>query len=65
MVKEFHPDTIMAKGLPEEFIQFATQRFQEIQEAYESIRKERNFWYYFLHAVRFKDCSLLKGGKGF
>jgi DnaJ like chaperone protein len=43
MVKEFHPDTIMAKGLPEEFIQFATQRFQEIQEAYESIRKERNF----------------------
>ncbi len=43
LVKEFHPDTIISKGLPEEFIQFATTRFQEIQEAYEKIRQERNF----------------------
>jgi DnaJ like chaperone protein len=41
LVKDFHPDTVISKGLPEEFIQFATKRFQEIQEAYEKIRKER------------------------
>ena len=41
LVKEFHPDTIIAKGLPDEFIAFATKRFQEIQEAYEQIRKTR------------------------
>lgn len=43
LVKDFHPDTIISKGLPEEFIDFASQRFREIQEAYESIGKERNF----------------------
>lgn len=43
LVKDFHPDTIIAKGLPEEFIDFATKRFREIQEAYEKIRQERNF----------------------
>ncbi len=41
-VNEFHPDRIAAKGLPEEFTQFANERFREIQEAWESIRKERN-----------------------
>jgi DnaJ like chaperone protein len=43
LVKDFHPDTIISKGLPEEFVQFATKRFQEIQEAYEKIRQERAF----------------------
>jgi len=43
LVRDFHPDTIVSKGLPEEFTQFATQRFREIQEAYEKIRKERSF----------------------
>jgi DnaJ like chaperone protein len=43
LVKEFHPDTIISKGLPEEFIEFASKRFQEIHESYEKIRKERNF----------------------
>ena len=42
LVKDFHPDTIISKGLPEEFINFATKRFQEIQAAYEKIKKERN-----------------------
>lgn len=42
LVKDFHPDTVISKGLPEEFVQFATKRFQEIQEAYEKIRNERN-----------------------
>jgi len=43
LVKDFHPDTIVSKGLPEEFTEFATKRFQEIQQAYENIREERNF----------------------
>ncbi|MBW2137323.1 MAG: TerB family tellurite resistance protein [Deltaproteobacteria bacterium] len=41
LVKDFHPDRILSKGLPEEFVDFATRRFHEIQEAYERIRKER------------------------
>jgi DnaJ like chaperone protein len=43
LVKDFHPDRIISKGLPEEFIDFAESRFREIQESYENIRKERNF----------------------
>ena len=43
LVKDFHPDKIISKGLPEEFIEFAEGRFREIQESYEKIRKERNF----------------------
>ena len=43
LVKDFHPDTIVSKGLPEEFTEFASSRFREIQESYEKIRHERNF----------------------
>ncbi len=43
LVKDFHPDKIISKGLPEEFIDFAESRFREIQESYEKIQKERNF----------------------
>lgn len=43
LVKDFHPDKIIAKGLPDEFVDFAAGRFREIQESYEKIRKERNF----------------------
>jgi DnaJ like chaperone protein len=43
LVKDFHPDTIVSKGLPEEFTEFAAKRFREIQNAYEKIREERKF----------------------
>lgn len=43
LAREFHPDTVISKGLPDEFIQFATRRFQEIQQAYEQVRKKRGF----------------------
>jgi DnaJ like chaperone protein len=43
LVKDFHPDKIIAKGLPEEFVDFASERFREIQESYEKIRNERHF----------------------
>ncbi len=41
LVVEYHPDKIQAKGLPEEFIKFANDKFKEIQEAYDIIKKER------------------------
>ena len=43
LVKDFHPDTIVSKGLPEEFMEFASNRFREIKESYDKIRKERGF----------------------
>ena len=43
LVKDFNPDKIISKGLPEEFTDFATKRFREIQEAYDEIGKERSF----------------------
>jgi len=40
-VFEYHPDKIISKGLPDEFVKLAHDKFREIQEAYEYIRKER------------------------
>ncbi len=40
--KEFHPDALISKGLPEELIERAKEKFIEIQEAYEAIERERN-----------------------
>ena len=42
LVLDYHPDKIASKGLPEEFTKFANDKFREIQEAYEFIKKERN-----------------------
>jgi DnaJ like chaperone protein len=41
LVSEYHPDKIASKGLPEEFTKFANDKFREIQEAYEIIKKEK------------------------
>lgn len=41
LVAEFHPDKIASKGLPKEFTRFATEKFHEIQTAYETISDER------------------------
>ena len=43
LVREYHPDTIASKGLPEEFNKFAADKFRQIQEAYEAIRTQRGF----------------------
>jgi len=40
-VRDFHPDTIIAKGLPEEFQKFAEEKFKEIQTAYEAVTEHR------------------------
>ncbi len=41
LVSDYHPDKIASKGLPEEFTKFANNKFREIQEAYDVIKKER------------------------
>ncbi len=43
MARDYHPDTVIARGLPQDFVKFATQRFQQIQLAYEKIKTARNF----------------------
>lgn len=41
LVKEFHPDVLKSKNLPEDVNNILTKRFNEIKEAYEYIKKER------------------------
>lgn len=41
LVSDYHPDKIASKGLPEEFTKFANDKFREIQEAYEVVKKEK------------------------
>ncbi len=41
LVNEYHPDKIESKGLPEEFIKFANDKFKEIQKAYDTVKQER------------------------
>lgn len=43
LVSKFHPDKVISKDLPQDFIDFAEKRFTEIQSAYEFVRKTRNF----------------------
>ena len=40
-MSEHHPDKLIARGVPEHMIRLATERSQEIQAAYEMIRKTR------------------------
>ena len=41
LASEYHPDKIISQGLPEDFQQFAEEKFKEINEAYESIMASR------------------------
>jgi len=40
-MSQHHPDKLVAKGLPEEMMQVAKEKSQEIQAAWEVVRKER------------------------
>lgn len=42
LVRENHPDTLIARGVPAEFIAIANHRLAEINSAWESIRLERS-----------------------
>jgi len=41
LVKDNHPDAMIARGLPEEAVQIATNRLITINEAWESLRAQR------------------------
>lgn len=43
LLSQHHPDKLVSKGLPEEMMKIATDRTHEIRQAYERIKKERNF----------------------
>lgn len=41
LTREHHPDTLMAKGMPADHIEFATRKMADINAAYDRIRNER------------------------
>lgn len=43
LMSEHHPDKLVAKGLPPEMMEIAKQKTQEIQAAYDLIRREKGF----------------------
>jgi len=42
-VRENHPDRLIAQGLPQEFIDLATEKLATLNGAYERIRQQRGF----------------------
>ncbi len=42
LVKQYHPDIIQAQGADEHYIQDATRKIQEINDAYEVIKKQKS-----------------------
>ena len=41
LMSEHHPDKLIAQGVPEDMVRLGTEKSQEIQAAYELIRKQR------------------------
>ena len=41
LMSQYHPDKMIAKGVPKEMLEMATQKAQEIQAAYDVIEKDR------------------------
>ena len=41
LVREHHPDTLMAQGLPQEFVDVANKKVAAINDAYDRVAKER------------------------
>ena len=41
LVRQHHPDTLMAKGLPKDYVDLATRKMAAINAAYDRIRTER------------------------
>lgn len=42
LIREYHPDTLIAQGMPQEFIDLANDKMAAINSAYDKIQKERN-----------------------
>ncbi len=43
LVRENHPDRLVAQGLPPEFIELANEKLATVNQAYEKIKKARSF----------------------
>ena len=43
LAREYHPDTLASKGLPEDFTRYANEKLQAINEAYSQIKETRGF----------------------
>src|ERR1700760_319554 len=43
LVRENHPDSLMARGVPPEFVKMANDKLAVINSAYEAIERERDF----------------------
>ena len=41
LTREHHPDTLIAKGVPPDYVELATRKMAEINAAYDKIRQER------------------------
>lgn len=41
LIREYHPDTLIAQGLPQEFIDLANEKLAAINDAYDQIKKHR------------------------
>lgn len=41
LIKEYHYDSIASRGLPDDMLQFAKEKTQELNEAYAVIKKEK------------------------
>jgi DnaJ like chaperone protein len=41
LIRENHPDTLMAQGVPQEFIDLANEKMATINAAYDRIEKQR------------------------
>ena len=42
LIRENHPDTVIAQGMPQEFIDIANEKMASINAAYDAIKKQRN-----------------------
>lgn len=42
LMNQHHPDKLVSKGLPEEMIKLATEKSQEIRQAYDTVKKARS-----------------------
>lgn len=42
LMSQYHPDKLMGQGMPEDMIKIATAQAQEVQKAYDLIKKNRN-----------------------
>ena len=41
LIREHHPDTLIAKGVPQEFVDLANDKMAAINAAYDRIEKDR------------------------